>query len=229
MKKNKIVLRAENLEKTFPLDRKEVPILKDITMQVAEGEFAVLSGSSGSGKSTLLSILAGLDRPTSGKVILGETEISGLTENELAPVRNRETGFVFQSFHLIPSLTALENVMFPAELAGDNHAREKAEALLTRCGLSHRFMNFPSQMSGGEQQRCAICRAIINEPRLIYADEPTGNLDSRNSDAIIELLTELHHERNTSLVIATHSSQLAAKADHVFQLHDGRLLEGSSS
>ena len=155
------------------------------------------------------------------------SDITDLTEDQLAPVRNNLTGFVFQAFHLIPSLNGLENVMFPAELKKDADALSKAQALLDLVGLSHRGKNFPEQLSGGEQQRIAICRALINDPEIVFADEPTGNLDSENSEGIIKLLLDLHKERQMTLVIATHSRSLASRADRVMRLHDGRIQEGS--
>jgi putative ABC transport system ATP-binding protein len=192
-----------------------------VSLSVAPGEFVVVAGSSGSGKTTLLSILSGLDAPSSGRVIAAGRDITGLSEDELAPLRNRLIGFVFQAFHLIPSLNALENVMFPAEVNKDRAARAKALALLEKVGLPDRAANFPEQLSGGEQQRVAICRAVINGPALIFADEPTGNLDSRNSEGIIELLVDLQRRQATTLVMATHSPTLAARADRIIRLHDG--------
>jgi putative ABC transport system ATP-binding protein len=185
----------------------------------------VIAGSSGSCKTTLLSILSGLDRPTSGRVIMAGRDITDLGEDELAPVRNALTGFVFQAFHLVPSLNAMENVMFPAELRGDADAGDKARRLLERVGLWKRRHNFPQQLSGGEKQRVAICRALINTPRLIFADEPTGNLDSENSRAIIDLLLELHRENRTTLVMATHSREVAGQADRIVRIHDGLLVD----
>ena len=190
---------------------------------VAEGEFLVVQGESGSGKSTLLSILSGLDTVDEGRVLIEGRDITNLAEDELAPLRNSSFGFVFQSYHLVPSLTALENVMFPAELRGDQQARGKAEQLLTRVGLSDRAASFPHQLSGGEKQRCAICRALINEPRIIFADEPTGNLDSINGKAVLDLLLELHREKGATLVLVTHSMSIAAKAGRVVLLRDGRI------
>ena len=150
-----------------------------------------------------------------------------MTEDQLAPVRNSMTGFVFQAFHLIPSLNAIENVMFPAELKKDPDARKKAQTLLDQVGLHDRGKNFPEQLSGGEQQRVAICRALINDPEIVFADEPTGNLDSENSEGIIKLLLDLHQERQMTLVIATHSRSLASRADRIILLHDGKIKEGS--
>jgi len=196
-----------------------------VNFHIHKEEIFGLLGGSGSGKTTLLSILSGLDRPTSGRVVMAGRDITDLSEDELAPVRNALTGFVFQAYHLAPSLNALENVMFPAELRGDEMAMEKARRLLERVGLWKRRFNFPQQLSGGEKQRVAICRALINTPRLLFADEPTGNLDSENSRAIIELLLELQRENQITLVMATHSSEMAARADRTIRIHDGRLVE----
>ncbi|MCP3890302.1 MAG: ABC transporter ATP-binding protein [Desulfobulbaceae bacterium] len=222
---SKNILEVECLYKSFPLGDQEIDVLRGVSLTVTEGEFIVISGSSGSGKTTLLGLLSGLDRPSRGNVHLDGHNITHFNEDQLAPVRNELTGFVFQAFHLIPSLSALENIMFPAELRKDKYAEQKAQELLVRVGLSHRQGNFPSQMSGGEQQRVAICRALINTPKIVFADEPTGNLDSENSDAIVELLLELHKDRKTTLIIATHSHSLAERADRVIRLHDGELAD----
>lgn len=220
------IIEADNISKHFRLGGQQVQILHDINLSVGAGEFVVVAGSSGSGKSTLLSVLSGLDKPDSGRVQLASVEITPLSEDELAPIRNKLIGFVFQSFHLIPSLTAIENVKFPAELNKDSLAKDKASDLLDKVGMSHRAGNYPSQMSGGEQQRVAICRALINEPKIVFADEPTGNLDSENSEGIIDLLYNLHTEAKTTLVIATHSHSLAERAGRIIRLSDGRIEEG---
>lgn len=218
-----IILEAVKLHKNYDIGGKRVEILKDVTIDVSRGEFVVIAGSSGSGKTTLLSVLSGLDRPDTGEVTISGCNITNLSENQLAPVRNELIGFVFQAFHLIPSLNALENVMFPAELKKDSKAREKADKLLDLVGLKDRWRNFPEQLSGGEQQRVAICRALINSPEIVFADEPTGNLDSENSQGIISLLVSLSKEKHTTLVVATHSRSLARQADRVIQLHDGQI------
>jgi len=219
-----VIVETRNLEKIYTIGERRQQILKDVNLRIVAGEFVVVSGSSGSGKTTLLSILSGLDRPTSGSILLSGRDITGLSEDELAPVRNLETGFVFQAFHLVPSLTALENVMFPAELRRDPEARTKAGDLLRRVGLWERRDSFPQQLSGGEKQRTAICRALINRPKIIFADEPTGNLDSENSRGIVELLAELHREEKTTLVLATHSPEIASRADRVIVLRDGSIV-----
>lgn len=218
------ILDAVNIEKHYLLGEQRIRVLEHLSLSVKQGEFVVVSGSSGSGKTTLLSILSGLDLPSSGRVLINGFDITQCSEDQLAPVRNELTGFVFQSFHLIPSLNALENVMFPAELRKDKNAFQKARALLKRVGMSHREKNFPAQMSGGEQQRIAICRALINRPKIVFADEPTGNLDSENSRAIVDLMLELHCDHETTLVIATHSHSLAERADRNIHLHDGKIV-----
>jgi putative ABC transport system ATP-binding protein len=200
-----------------------ISILNDISFSVAPGEFIVIEGTSGSGKSTLLSLLSGLDRPSRGSIWLNGRDIVSLSEDQLAPLRNKEIGFIFQAFHLVPSLNALENVMFPAELNNDPKAEDKAVALLRRVGLEDRLHSTVHQLSGGEKQRVAICRALINRPPLVFGDEPTGNLDSANSAGIIEVLVELHKELGTTLIIATHSAEIAELADRRLRLHDGRL------
>ena len=221
------ILAADRLCKHYYLGGQKIDVLNDVSLAIGAGEFVVVSGNSGSGKTTLLSILAGLDLPSSGRITIAGRDITGLTEDQLAPLRNDLTGFVFQAFHLIPSLNALENVMFPAELKKDPEARAKAEKLLDQVGLLPRRHNFPEQLSGGEQQRVAICRALINGPQIIFADEPTGNLDSGNSEAIIKLLLELHGNRRTTLVMATHSQDLASRADRIIRLYDGRVSDGN--
>ena len=217
------VLEAQNIAKTYAIGARVVSVLEDIDLCVFEGEFMVISGSSGSGKSTLLNILSGLDKPTSGRVLIQGEDITDLTEDELAPFRNEKIGFVFQSFHLVPSLSAIENVMFPAELRRDPDAGKKADKLLRRVGLEDRRDNFPHQLSGGEKQRVAICRALINDPKILFADEPTGNLDSKNSDIIVGLLLEMGRDTGTIIVMATHSREIAAMADRVETIRDGRL------
>lgn len=217
------ILHTEEVSKVYRIAEREITVLQQISIEIAEGEFAVVSGSSGSGKSTLLSLLSGLDRPSSGKIYLAEQEITGLSEDQLAEIRNRTTGFVFQAFHLVPSLNAIENVMFPAELCGDGQAREKAEELLRRVGVWERQNSFPSQLSGGEKQRVALCRALINNPRIVFADEPTGNLDSKNSKEIVKLLLDMQREYNTTLVMATHSPEITEMAQKTIRLLDGRV------
>ena len=218
-----IILEAHNLTKSYPFGDRSMAILDAVSLAIAAGEFVVVAGSSGSGKTTLLTLLSGLDKPTSGRVIMAGQDITDLSEDNLARLRNEQIGFVFQGFHLVPSLNALENVMFPAELKKDRQAGEKAARLLQRVGLWERRRHFPEQLSGGEKQRVAICRALINGPKIIFADEPTGNLDSKNSRSIIDLLTELHREQGTTLVLATHSADIADRAQRTIRLSDGCL------
>lgn len=219
------ILEARAITKRYQVDGQEICVLDAVSLAVQAGEFVAIMGSSGSGKTTLLSLLSGLDSPSSGRVLVEGTDITDWREDQLAPLRNETIGFVFQSFHLIPSLSALENVMFPAELHGDRDARAKAEGLLNRVGVGHRKANFPHQLSGGEKQRVAICRALINAPRILFADEPTGNLDSKNGNAILDLLLDLHRERQTTLVMVTHSPEIAALAERIITLHDGRIVQ----
>jgi len=220
-------LEARSISKSYTINNRRMTVLDSVSLCVEEGEFLVIKGESGSGKSTLLSILSGLDRPDTGSILLVERDITDLTEEDLAPIRNSTFGFVFQSFHLIPSLTAIENVMFPAELRGDPHARAKANMLLEQVGLAGRSASFPHQLSGGEKQRCAICRALVNEPQILFADEPTGNLDLANGRTVLELLRELHRERRTTLILVTHSLEIAQTADRVITLRDGRIVANS--
>jgi putative ABC transport system ATP-binding protein len=220
-------LQAIQLSKSYTVDSRQITVLDNVSMTVQVGEFVVIEGKSGSGKSTLLSLLSGLDRPDSGKINLGGTDITDLSEDELAPFRNRTIGYVFQSFHLVPSLTAFENITFPAELNRDRQAAAKAKELLHRVDLTKRMNNFPHQLSGGEKQRIAICRALINRPQIVFADEPTGNLDSANSEIIMQLLLELRQEFKTTLVLATHSREISRKTDSVVRLVDG-MIESSS-
>jgi putative ABC transport system ATP-binding protein len=223
------VLEARSVSKTYTIDNQTVPVLDEISLTINEGEFLVIKGESGSGKSTLLSILSGLDQADTGRVLLGQRDITDLTEDELAPLRNSTFGFVFQSFHLIPSLSVIENIMFPAELRGDPQARYKAGQLLERVGLAARGASFPHQLSGGEKQRCAICRALINDPQILFADEPTGNLDHANGRAVLELLRDLQQVNRTTLVLVTHSREIAGSADRVITLQDGRIVAGSDN
>ncbi len=218
------ILEAINLTKTYTIEDRPIQVLDDVSFSIEPGEFIVIKGSSGSGKSTLLSLLSGLDSPSSGRVFIQGDDITDLTEDELAPMRNSTIGFVFQSFHLVPSLNAKENIMFPAELARDRHADANAQALLERVGLHARGGNYPHQLSGGEKQRVAICRALINDPEILFADEPTGNLDSKNGDDILALLADLHRERGMTMILVTHSDAVAAMAERVLTLHDGMLV-----
>ena len=217
------IIEARQISKSYRVDDRRIQVLEDVSLTIRAGEFAVIQGSSGSGKSTLLSLLSGLDRPDRGTVHIQSRDITELSEDALAPLRNRTFGFVFQSFHLVPSLSAVENVMFPAELNHSPNAADEAAHLLERVGLGERGRNMPHQLSGGEQQRVAICRALINRPAIIFADEPTGNLDSRSGQAILELLLEFQREFQTTLLMVTHNPGIARQAQSRFQLADGRL------
>ncbi len=215
------LLEARGLSKIYTAGSRNIPVLKNVFIQIQPGEFVALQGKSGSGKTTLLSLMAGLDKPSDGRVIFDGEDITDWSEDRLAPFRNRMMGFVFQSFYLVPSLTALENIMFPAELNRDRQARRKAEKLLQQVGLGDRADNLPHQLSGGEKQRIAICRAVINRPRLIFADEPTGNLDTENSRIVLDILIQMQQDQGAALILVTHSSFIAGQANRVIVLKDG--------
>jgi putative ABC transport system ATP-binding protein len=217
------ILEARNLVKRYTVGERRLTVIDGVSLTVQSGEFLVVTGPSGSGKTTLITLLSGLDRPTEGTVFLEGTEITSLSEEGLAPLRNGTIGFVFQSYHLIPSLTARENVMFPAELRGDAGAGAKAEALLEKAGLAERGGNFPHQLSGGEKQRVAVCRALVNEPAIVFADEPTGNLDSESGRAVLDLMLSLQREKGAAVVMVTHSGEIASLAHRVLTLIDGRI------
>jgi putative ABC transport system ATP-binding protein len=201
-----------------------VTILDGVTLEVPAGQFVAITGPSGSGKSTLLGLLAGLDRPTAGSIHLDGVELSSLDEDAVARLRLAKIGYVFQSFHLIPTLTAVENVSIPLELAGVAQAGPRAVALLEEVGLKARVDHYPAELSGGEQQRVALARAIANRPRLVLADEPTGNLDSATGAQVVDLLVGLHRRHGTTLVLVTHDPALAAHADRIVELRDGRVV-----
>ena len=204
-------------------------ILKGIDLRITEGEVVAIVGASGSGKSTLLGLMAGLDGATSGDVLLGGKNFSAMDEEQRAILRGQLVGFVFQSFQLLPSLTALENVMLPIELKGDSSAREKAQQLLSRVGLQERFHHYPNQLSGGEQQRVAIARAFATEAKILFADEPTGNLDTGTGERVIELLFDLNREFSTTLVLVTHDERLARRCDRIIKLVAGEIASDSDS
>ena len=208
-----------------------VDILRGIDFAVSSGTFAVIQGPSGSGKSTLLGLLAGLDKPTSGEVLLDGQSLSGLAEDDMALLRGRKIGFVFQSYQLVPTLTAMENVMLPLDLAGcgDAESRRRAADLLDQVGLATRTGHYPVQLSGGEQQRVALARAFVTKPPIVLADEPTGNLDSRNGAMVLGMLLTLNREAGTTLVMVTHDDQVASKADRLISLVDGRIVSDTAS
>ena len=219
------MLAVESLGKQVQLPGGPLTILEDVGFSVARCETVAIVGASGSGKSTLLSLMAGLDVPTAGRVLLDGRELSTLDEDGRARLRGEKVGFVFQNFQLLPSLTALENVMLPLELRGDDEAEAPARHILARVGLAERLSHYPRQLSGGEQQRVALARAFVTEPALLFADEPTGNLDSHTGESIIELLFELNADAGTTLVLVTHDDHLAARCGHRLRLDAGRLVE----
>lgn len=218
------IIETRNLGKTVPIANDKLCILSSIYLTIQRGESIAIIGASGSGKSTLLGLLAGLDSPTEGMVALHGQDLTALSEDGRADVRSKWVGFVFQSFQLMDRLTALENVMLPLELRGEKKAKQTAEALLERVGLSHRLHHKPAQLSGGEQQRVALARAFVTKPAILFADEPTGNLDSKTGEQIIELLFELNQEQNTTLVLVTHDAALASRCQRSVQLDAGRLV-----
>ena len=222
------MLRCESLSRTYVSGGHALPVLKSITLHVPAGSFLAILGPSGSGKSTLLALLAGLDRPTTGRVLLDGTDLGALDEDARAKLRAEKVGFVFQSFHLIPTLTARENIQVPLELRG-LEARERADELLDRVGLKDRGHHYPTQLSGGEQQRVALARAFSHRPRILFADEPTGNLDAATGARVIELMSELNRESGTTLVLVTHDQGLAARAGRILRLHDGAVVADTAA
>jgi putative ABC transport system ATP-binding protein len=217
-------LEVHGLGKRVPLPSGELTILDDIHFSIEPGDAVAIVGASGSGKSTLLALMAGLDTPSQGRVVLDGEAMSSLDEDGRARVRAEKVGFVFQSFQLLPSLTALENVMLPLELRGDADVQAPARAILEQVGLGARLDHYPRQLSGGEQQRVALARAFVTRPSLLFADEPTGNLDTRTGQAIIELLFDLNAERGTTLVLVTHDEHLAGRCSRLLRLDGGRLV-----
>jgi ABC-type lipoprotein export system ATPase subunit len=222
---SEVLLSAKGLQKTYLLGRRELKVLRGVDVELKRGDFLGLQGASGAGKSTLLHLLGGLDTPTSGEVWLRGRNIASLSSGELAALRNKEVGYIFQAYYLLPELDALENVCLPARMARTPapKAAARGRELLARVGLQDRMEHRPYELSGGEQQRVAIARALMNEPELILADEPTGNLDSHTGEGIIELLCSLRSEKNTTLVVATHDSKVAARAPKVIRLVDGEV------
>lgn len=223
LKNKQAIITAQNLGKTVPVADGSLTILSSVNLTINEGESIAIVGASGSGKSTLLGLLAGLDAPSNGSVTLQGTELTALDEDGRADVRNKLVGFVFQSFQLMPRLTALENVMLPLELRGDQGAEQIATALLKRVGLEQRLHHTPMKLSGGEQQRVALARAFVTEPAILFADEPTGNLDCKTGEQIIDLLFELNQEKNTTLVLVTHDTALAARCQRTVNIDAGKL------
>ncbi|WP_434458456.1 ABC transporter ATP-binding protein [Stutzerimonas urumqiensis] len=222
------ILSARNLNKVVPSAEGALQILSDLTLTLDKGDSLAIVGTSGSGKSTLLGLLAGLDLPSSGEVSLAGHSLIGLNEDQRAQLRAEHVGFVFQSFQLLDSLDALENVMLPLELEGATDARQRASALLERVGLSARLHHYPRQLSGGEQQRVALARAFAADPDVLFADEPTGNLDSQTGAHITDLLFELNRERGTTLVLVTHDERLARRCERQLRLEAGRVVEAEA-
>ena len=221
------MIKTSQLIKRVSTAESELEILRGIDLEIKRGETAAIVGASGSGKSTLLGLLAGLDAPSSGEITLDGTNIVNLDEDQRATLRSEKVGFVFQNFQLLPALTALENVMLPLELAGIDGAREKSEEFLSRVGLAQRFHHYPRTLSGGEQQRVAIARAFASQPLILFADEPTGNLDTTTGATVVELLFGLNKEEGTTLVLVTHDNTLADRCQRKFTMTAGHLEEAS--
>lgn len=222
------ILEVHHLTKTYRSGESDLTVLDNVSLSLTEGETCAIVGPSGSGKTTLLGLCAGLDEPSSGTVRLCDVELTALSEDERADVRNRYVGFVFQSFQLIPTLTAIENIMVPAELRGDRKAANRARTLLEQVGLADRSQHYPAQLSGGEQQRVALARAFINQPRILFADEPTGNLDADTGGNIENLLFELNKTGGTTLVLVTHNLELARRTRRIVQLRAGRVVSDAA-
>lgn len=221
-----MMIVAEGLEKSYTSGGRPLPVLRSLDLSIEPESFVSIVGPSGSGKTTLLGLLAGLDEPTAGRVLLDGENIFSLSEDGRAAFRAERVGFVFQTFHLLPTLSALENVLVPLELRGEaKHAREAATELLERVGLAGRLDHFPAQLSGGEQQRVALARAFSNRPRILFADEPTGNLDQETGASIVRMLEELNRDAKTTLVLVTHDLSLAERADRVLTLGGGRVAQ----
>ena len=223
------ILVVRELTKEYRAGEGSLAVLQDVSFTVRAGETLAIVGPSGSGKTTLLGLLAGLDTPSRGAVLLDGTDLGRLTEDERAILRGDRVGFVFQSFQLVPTLTALENVAVPLELRGRRDTTKAAQELLERVGLAHRLHHFPAQLSGGEQQRVAIARAFVNRPRILFADEPTGNLDGANGERIVALLEQLNREDGTTLVLVTHDASLAQRLGRRIRLADGRVIEDTGA
>ncbi|HEX8724890.1 MAG TPA: ABC transporter ATP-binding protein [Gemmatimonadaceae bacterium] len=223
------MLEARQLTKEYRVGERPLRVLRDVSFSIPQGAFVAIVGPSGSGKTTLLGLLAGLDTPSSGTVRLDDADLAAMDEDQRARLRGAKVGFVFQSFQLIPTLTAIENVQVPLELRGDSHAADRARDLLKRVGLGDRLDHFPTELSGGEQQRVAIARAFSNEPRILFADEPTGNLDSETGQRIVDLLEQLNRESGATIVLVTHDAALAARAGRIIRLSDGAVVEDSAT
>ena len=222
------ILKVNNLSKVYKSGSRELTVLSEIDFTINKGEKVAIVGPSGSGKTTLLGLCTGLDKATTGEVFLAGSPLSTLSEDDKAAVRNESVGFIFQNFQLIPTLTALENVMIPLELQGQTNISERASALLERVGLGGRLDHYPSQLSGGEQQRVSLARAFSNAPQILFADEPTGNLDDDTGSKVEKLLFDLNEQEGTTLVIVTHDNELAGKTDRIIKLRGGKIIEDKS-
>ena len=218
------MIELNNVTKIVRSGTENLTILDQVSMTIPDGEFVAITGASGSGKSTMLGLIAGLDAPTTGDIMIDGVSVTQMSEDDLARLRSEKIGFIFQSFHLIPSLTAFENILIPMEILGAPNARDRAAELLNDVGLNNRGHHYPTELSGGEQQRVAIARAFANQPKILLADEPTGNLDSRNGSHIFDLMTNLHSKNNVTLVLVTHDHQLAATAQRQIVMRDGRVI-----
>jgi putative ABC transport system ATP-binding protein len=223
------MLIVQDLQKSYRSGGRELTVLRDVNFSVSPGEFVAVVGPSGSGKTTLLGLMAGLDRPSRGSVRLDGTDLAALSEDGRARLRRERIGFVFQAFQLIPTLTASENVRVPLELGGGDGAEQRADELLARVGLGGRGHHYPTQLSGGEQQRVAVARAFVHSPSILFADEPTGNLDAATGGRIVELLTELNRELGTTLILVTHDPDLAAQSGRIIRLADGRVVSDEAT
>ena len=222
------MIQLNNVTKTVRSGTEDLTILDDVSFQIPDGQFVAVTGASGSGKSTLLGLIAGLDAPSSGNILIDTDEITKMSEDGLARIRSEKIGFVFQSFHLIPSLTAFENVLIPMEIFGLQNVRERAGRLLEAVDLTNRGHHYPAELSGGEQQRVAIARAFANSPKTLLADEPTGNLDTKNGQHIFDLMKDLHRKNDVTLILVTHDASLAGQAQRQIVLTDGRVSSDES-
>ncbi|MEO6052038.1 MAG: ABC transporter ATP-binding protein [Pyrinomonadaceae bacterium] len=217
------MIELRNVTKTVRSGTEDLTILDDVSFKIPDGQFVAVTGASGSGKSTLLGLIAGLDAPTTGSIFIDADEITKMSEDALAQIRSEKIGFIFQSFHLIPSLTAYENILIPMEILGLQNVRERSATLLEAVDLTNRGHHYPAELSGGEQQRIAIARAFANSPKILLADEPTGNLDTKNGQHIFDLMKNLHRQNDVTLVLVTHDTTLAGQAQRQIILTDGRV------
>jgi putative ABC transport system ATP-binding protein len=224
-----VILEVRNLSRAYASGGRSLTVLDNVSFRLGRRETCAVVGPSGSGKTTLLGLCAGLDLPTSGSVTLNGAVLNELNENQRALLRNEHTGFVFQNFQLLPNLTAVENVMIPLELRGERGATREAQQLLARVGLGDRLDHYPTQLSGGEQQRVALARAFINRPHILFADEPTGNLDAETAGTVVDLIFDMNAERDTALVLVTHDVELARRTQRILRLRGGRLVEDTAT